>query len=126
MSEETRPAAPLVVRRRLRQALRDQPLSLREVARQADVSPAYLSRLLNGSRGLPSDERLQRLEKVLGFAKGELFAVGGRADPATRKVLSKPLAVPLMRALKPLTEEDLQKVIELANTLAAKHKEGES
>ena len=33
-------------------------LSLRQVARRADISPAYLSYLLNGELGVPSNEPL--------------------------------------------------------------------
>lgn len=97
-----------------------QPLSLREVARQAGISPAYLSRMLNGERGLPADDKLLiSLERILDIQpQGALFDAAERPDSLTKHFLKTPDARVLMRSLRPLTEEERTKVIDYAKTLA--------
>ncbi len=97
-------------------------ISLREVARQVGVSPAYLSRLLNEERGLPADETISKLEQVLKVdPPGALFDAAGRTDRVSQDFLERPGARPLMRSLAPLTKEEFAKVVELAARLAQKH-----
>ena len=64
MQEPT--AAPDRFIRLLDKSIAQQGLSLREVARKAGVSIAYLSRLLSRQRGLPAKDTITKFEKVLG------------------------------------------------------------
>jgi len=108
--------------RLLRLALGSQPLSLRKVAEKADISPAYLSRLVNGERGLPTDDTIiAKLEHVLDIAPGRLFDAAERPDDTAKSFLKKQQARPLMRSLAPLSDDELAKVLKVADELAKKH-----
>jgi transcriptional regulator with XRE-family HTH domain len=108
--------------RRLRRAMSGQPLSLRSVAKQAGISPGYLSRLLSGERGLPDDDAtITKLERILEIPRGELFDAAARPDATTKTFLKKEQARPLMRTLEPLNEADMAKVLDMAQKLAAKY-----
>ena len=108
--------------RLLRLALGSQPLSLRKVAEKAGLSPAYLSRLVNGERGLPTDDTIiAKLEQVLDVAPGRLFDTAERPDLTAKTFLKKQQARPLMRSLAPLSDEDLAKVLAVAEKLANKY-----
>lgn len=50
-------------------------LSLRQTAARIDVSPGYLSRVLNQKRELPSDEVILELAEVLGIDPPELLLI---------------------------------------------------
>src|SRR5688572_492587 len=90
-------------------------LSLREVARRADISPAYLSLLLSGERGAPSNEAIARLEEVLRLPNGELFKVAERPNDEALEFFRKDEAGSIMRTLAQLPSTqlpELRKVIE--------------
>jgi transcriptional regulator with XRE-family HTH domain len=57
---------------------------LRELAREIDISPTYLSRLENGFEVRPSDAIINRLAETLGLSETELYIKAGRLP---RKVL---------------------------------------
>jgi len=121
MTQQPTPAPDKFVRL-LRVALASQTLSLRKVAEKAGISPAYLSRLVNGERGLPTDDTIiSKLEKALDIATGRLFDAAERPDDTARTFLKKQQARPLMRSLAPLSDEDLAKVLKVANELGEKH-----
>ena len=62
--------------------MEQQGVSLRQVATQAELSPAYLSRLLSGERGLPPDDDLiLRLARVLAIDPPELLLVEAERIP---------------------------------------------
>jgi transcriptional regulator with XRE-family HTH domain len=106
----------------LRLALASQSLSLRKVAGKAGISPAYLSRLVNGERGLPTNDTIiAKLEEVLDFPPGRLFDAAERPDLAAKSFLKKSQARPMMRSLAPLSDADLAKVLKVAEDLAKKH-----
>jgi transcriptional regulator with XRE-family HTH domain len=108
--------------RLLRVALASQSLSLRKVADKAGISPAYLSRLVNGERGLPTDDTtIAKLEQVLDIAPGKLFDAAERPDLMAKTFLKKQLARPMLRSLAPLSDDDLAKVLKVAEKLAEKH-----
>jgi len=108
--------------RLLRLALASQTLSLRKVADKAGISPAYLSRLVNGERGLPTDDTIiAKLEQVLDIAPGRLFDAAERADLTAKTFLKKQQARPLMRSLERLNDADLSKVLEVAEKLARRY-----
>jgi transcriptional regulator with XRE-family HTH domain len=115
-------SAPTEFIRRLDQAIRDSGLTKAEVAFKADISPAYLSRLLHGVRGVPADTILVRLEDVLDIQpRGSLFDAARRHDAVVEKVLKKPNARVLMRSLGPLTEEEMAVVLAVAQGFAKNH-----
>lgn len=118
-------SAPDRFLRLLRRALASSGLSLREVSRKSAISPAYLSRLIKGERGAPSNETITRLEEALDIQpRGQLFDAAGRQDTLVTKVLNRDNQRILMRSLAPLTPEEFTKVVRVAEKLAQKyHKE---
>ena len=122
MTTQQPTSAPDRFVRLLRVALAGQPLSLRKVAAKADVSPAYLSRLVKGERGLPTDDAtIAKLEKVLDIAPGRLFDAAERPDITAKSFLKKHQARPLMRSLGQLSDADLSEVLAVAEKLARKY-----
>jgi len=121
--ETQRPTpAPQEFIQRLVQAIRDSGLTKGQVAFKADISPAYLSRLLNGVRGVPADTILLRLEDVLDIQpRGQLFDAAGRHDAIVSRVLQKPKARVLMRTLAPLPDEGFADVLDFAQALSKKY-----
>lgn len=116
-------AAPDRFIRLVRRAMVVRGFSLRQLAEQAGVSPAYLSRLFNKERGLPADETITRLENVLDIQpRGLLFDAAGRHDLVAAKVFKKEDARILMRAVAALNEEQLAQVIRVAERLAKEDK----
>lgn len=122
MTTQQPTSAPDRFVRLLRLALASQGLSLRKVAEKADISPAYLSRLVNGERGLPTDDTvIGKLEQVLDIPRGKLFDAAERPDFTAKTFLKKQQARPLMRSLAPLSDADLAKVLAVADKLAGKY-----
>lgn len=69
----------LLVRERMEQS----GLSLRAVALEAGISPAYLSRILSRERGLPPDDDLiMKLAAVLRIEPPELLLIEAQRVPA--------------------------------------------
>ena len=87
--------------RRLKKAMDEHPEkpSLREVARRADLSPSYLSYLLNGERDVPSNEAIRALERVLDIPLGELNTAAGTPDDVALEFFRKEEAAPIMKML---------------------------
>jgi transcriptional regulator with XRE-family HTH domain len=96
----------------LKKAMDDHPdkLSLREVARRADISPAYLSYLLSGERGVPSNDAIAQLEEVLDITEGKLFAAAARPDDQALEFFRRDEAAPILRTLAEVPKEDLSTV----------------
>ena len=108
--------------RLLRLGLASQTLSLRKVAEKVGVSPAYLSRLVNGERGLPTDDTtIAKLEQVLDFPPGRLFDAAERPDLIAKTFLKKQQARPMMRTLAHLSDDDLAKVQAVLDKLDRKY-----
>jgi transcriptional regulator with XRE-family HTH domain len=114
-------AAPDRFVRLLNKAIAAQDLSLREVARQAGVSIAYISRLLNKKRGLPADGTITKFEKVLQIEPGRLFDAAGRHDALASKVFKNEGARRFLRSLEALSDEERDKVLKAAEQLAKKY-----
>jgi len=108
--------------RLLDKAMKEHPdaLSLREVARQADISPAYLSRLLSGERGVPSNDAIAQLERVLHITDGELFKAAERPDDQALEFFRKDEAGSIMRTLAPLPNSQLAEVHKLIERFVKK------
>lgn len=112
-------SAPPEFIRLLEQAIRDSSLTKAEVAFKADISPAYLSRMLHGVRGVPADSILVRLEDVLDIQpRGGLFHAAGRIDTVISRVLKKKRAPALLREIAKLPDEDVDTVFNLVERLA--------
>lgn len=107
--------APAEFIRLLRQAVAEHPdkPSLREVARRADLSVAYLSYLLNGERDVPSNAAIRQLEQVLHIPQGDLNKVAGRPDDRALEFFRKDEAAPIMRTLAKVPTNQLEAVREI-------------
>jgi transcriptional regulator with XRE-family HTH domain len=122
MEAQKATAAPGRFIRTLKDAMDGNGLSLRQLADKAGVSPAYLSRLFNKERGLPTDETIAKFEEVLDIRpRGALFDAAGRHDGVAAKFVQKDGARLLMRTLGPLTEAEMAQVQKVAQRLASQH-----
>ena len=122
MTTQRPTSAPQGFIRLLAKAIYESGLTKAEVAFKADISPAYLSRLLNGARGVPADTIVSRLEDVLDIQpRGQLFHAAGRQDAVLTKVLKKPNALELMRSLGSLTDDEMAIVLTVASGFAKNH-----
>lgn len=68
----------------LRELRERKGVSQKEMAQAIGVSPAYLSALEHGKRGLPNFDFLQRVAgyfNIIWDEAEELFAIAGRSDP---------------------------------------------
>ena len=81
LNRET-PQAPQGFRALVKKRMEEVNLSLRTVASETGISPAYLSRLLSGERGLPpDDEMILRLAEVLRIDPPERLLVEAKRVP---------------------------------------------
>jgi transcriptional regulator with XRE-family HTH domain len=124
MTENKPTKAPEKFIRLLKKAMDEHPeeLSLRQVAKRADISPAYLSLLLNGERGVPSNDAIRQLEDVLGIPDGELFKAAARPDDQALEFFRKDDAGSIMRTLAPLPNSQLSAVRKLIEQFVEKQK----
>jgi transcriptional regulator with XRE-family HTH domain len=83
-------------------------LSLRDVAQLAGLSPSFLSRVLSGERGLPSNEVLLDLAKALRIDPPELLLVQAERIPT--------------RSLGKLSDGDLELVLKAIQGLVRSHR----
>jgi transcriptional regulator with XRE-family HTH domain len=126
MTTQEPTSAPERFLRLLKKALGGSRLSLRQAAAKADISPAYLSRLLKGERGVPGNDTITRLEEVLDVQpRGLLFDAAGRHDTVVAKVVRKDSERLLMRSLAPLNPNEFAEVVKKAGQLAAKYQRHE-
>jgi transcriptional regulator with XRE-family HTH domain len=114
-------AAPDQFIRLLDRSIEKQGLSLREAARLAGVSIAYLSRLLSKQRGLPAKKTIEKFEKVLKIEPGRLFDAAGLHDALASKVFKNEGARRFLRSLELLSDEERAKVLQEAAELAKKY-----
>jgi transcriptional regulator with XRE-family HTH domain len=114
-------AAPDQFIRLLDRSIEKQGLSLREVARLAGVSIAYLSRLLSKQRGLPAKKTIEKFEKVLEIEPGRLFDAAGLHDALASKVFKSEGARKFLRSIEHLSDEERAKVLQEAVELAKKY-----
>jgi transcriptional regulator with XRE-family HTH domain len=114
-------AAPDQFIRLLDRSIEKQGLSLREVARLAGVSIAYLSRLLSKQRGLPAKKTIEKFEKVLEIEPGRLFDAAGLHDALASKVFKNEGARRFLRSIEHLSDEERAKVLQEAVALAKKY-----
>jgi HTH-type transcriptional regulator, competence development regulator len=107
----------------LQSGMAQRKISLNQLAERAGVSPAFLSRIINKQRGLPSDEAILRLAKVLDLEPAErLLIEAGRIPEELRPVLSQPRIPELLRAAGKLSEADQQQLLQTVKALALKQR----
>jgi transcriptional regulator with XRE-family HTH domain len=113
--------APAGFIKMLREGMEKRGISLNQVAEKARVSPAYLSRILNKERGLPSDKAILRLAEVLDLQPRErLLIEAGRVPADLKPFLSQPRVPALLRAVGKLSETDQDHVMKTVQALALK------
>lgn len=107
----------------LRQGLEKQKISLNQLAERAGVSPAFLSRIMNKQRGLPSDRVILRLARVLDLQPNErLLIAAGRIPEDLRSPLGQPRVPELLRAVAELSDTEQQSLLQTVRSLALKHR----
>jgi transcriptional regulator with XRE-family HTH domain len=108
---------------RLRELMVERKISLNQLAQRAGISPAFLSRILNQERSLPSDKTITKLAEILRVEPSEqLLFRAGRIPEELKPTLSRPLTPILLRATGNLSETDMQEVLEVAQKLALKQR----
>jgi len=112
MAETKTSKAPERFIRLLKKAMAEHPekLSLRQVAKRADISPAYLSLLLNAERPAPSNDAIAQLERVLDIPEGDLFKAAARPDDEALEFFRKDEAGSIMRTLAQVPNHKLPTV----------------
>lgn len=102
-----------------------QKISLNQLAEQAGISPAFLSRTLNKQRGLPSDKVILQIAQVLDLQPNEsLLIEAGRIPEGLMPTLNQPGIPELMRAAGKLSDTDKQELLKVAQGLALKRRRG--
>lgn len=105
--------------------MKTRKISLNQLAERAGFSPAFLSRILNKQRGLPSDKTILRLAQELDLEPRErLLIEAGRIPEELRRPLNRPEIPALLRVTGKLSQTDLQEVIKTAEALALKRRQG--
>jgi transcriptional regulator with XRE-family HTH domain len=103
----------------LREGMEKRRISLNQLADQASVSPAFLSRILNKQRGLPSDKTILRLAELLDLQPPErLLIEAGRIPEELKAILSQSQIPELLRAADKLSETELQQLIKSVEAIA--------
>jgi transcriptional regulator with XRE-family HTH domain len=101
--------------------MKTRKISLNQLAERAGFSPAFLSRILNKQRGLPSDRTILRLALELDLQPPErLLIEAGRIPEELKGLLNRPQIPALLRVTGNLSETDLQNVIKTVEALALK------
>lgn len=96
---------------RLREARVAKGYSLRKFAKEADVSPTYLSQVEQDKVAPPTADRVKRIADLLGESVDEWMAYADRLDEELPDIIHSDPAVPdLLRAVQGMTPEQLKKV----------------
>jgi transcriptional regulator with XRE-family HTH domain len=102
----------------LREGMEKRSISLNQLADQASVSPAFLSRILNKQRGLPSDKTILRLAELLDLQPPErLLIEAGRIPEELKAILSQSQIPELLRAADKLSETELQQLVKTVKAI---------
>jgi len=111
--------------RLLREGMDKREISLNQLAEKAGMSPAFLSRIMNKQRGLPSDEAILRLARTLDLQPNErLLIEAGRVPDGLMFVLSQPRVPELLRVAGKLSETEQQELLKTAKALALRRRRG--
>jgi transcriptional regulator with XRE-family HTH domain len=124
-----RPPQPLPIGERLRQQ-RSEVLGkgLREMARQLSVAPAHLTDIEHGRRS-PSEDLLVRLAEAYKFPVADLRMGFSKPDTIVKEIASESATladkVPqLLRSVRGLSGEQIDRLIQQADKLAHGGKDG--
>ncbi len=101
-------------------AFERQDMSLRQTAAAAGISPAFLSRILAGERGLPDDDTLLRLGRALDIKPPEQVLVAAGRLPTGMKGL----AALYLRASGPLNQQESREVARAIQAIVLKRQRG--
>ena len=103
----------------LREGMETRKISLNQLAERAGFSAAFLSRILNKQRGLPSDKTILRLAQELDLEpRDRLLIEAGRIPEELKQPLNRPEIPALLRVTGKLSDTELQEVIRTARALA--------
>jgi transcriptional regulator with XRE-family HTH domain len=109
--------------RLLRQGMEKRKISLNQLAERAGISPAFVSRIMNKQRGLPSDKVILRLAQVLDLQPHErLLIEAGRIPEELKPALSQPRVPELLRAVGKLSDTDQQELLQTVKALALRQR----
>jgi transcriptional regulator with XRE-family HTH domain len=85
--------------------------SLRKFAKEADISPTYLSQVEQDKISPPTADRIKRIAELLDESVDEWMAYADRlADELPDIIHSDPAVPDLLRAVQGMTPEQLKKV----------------
>ena len=76
-------------------------MTLTELARQLEISPAYWSRIETGRENPPKDELIKKAAAILGLSEDELFIEASRLPPDMQDEVAE--VVRLYRSKNPKT-----------------------
>jgi len=103
----------------LRDLMARRKISLNQLADRGGISAAFLSRILNRERSLPSDKTILRLAEILDLEPAErLLIEAGRIPEEFKPTLSRPQIPALLRATGKLSESEMQELVKIAKSLA--------
>ena len=109
----------------LRESMKTRKISLNQLAERAGLSPAFLSRILNKQRGLPSDKTILRLAQELDLKPHErLLIEAGRVPEGLKGPLNRPQIPALLRVTRKLSDTELQEVIKTIEGVILKRQRG--
>ena len=85
-------------------------LGLRELARRAKISPAFLSKIEAGKEKSPAEPKLRALAKILDFDPDVMLAMAGRLSADVVKIIQRHPQeyTALIMGLRVLNQEQLQ------------------
>lgn len=102
---------PKTFGQRLRDARVAKGFSLRKFAREAEVSPTYLSQVEQDKVAAPTADRVKRIAELLGESVDEWMAYADRLAEELPDIIHSDPAVPdLLRAVQGMTPEQLKKL----------------
>lgn len=76
-------------------------MTLTELARQLEISPAYWSRIETGRENPPKDELIKKAATILGLSEDDLFIEASRLPPDMQEEVAE--VVRLYRSKNPKT-----------------------
>lgn len=109
----------------IRKARTDKKKGLRELARDLDITPSYLSDIENDRR-IPAEDVIAKIAAALGVDFEALMALAGRVGAETERYLRKtPAAGTLFRQVSHanLSPEDLRRLSKMIETMDNKKEE---
>lgn len=96
---------------RLRNARVAKGYSLRKFAKEADVSPTYLSQVEQDKVAPPTADRIKRIAELLGESVDEWMAYADRLSDELPDIIHSDPAVPdLLRAVQGMTPEQIKRL----------------